>query len=44
MENFFAMNLTEQEIIDFDLIPYKHLMEKDSLPCIMTTHSVCHNK
>lgn len=38
-----ASNVTEQELLDFDLLPYKHLMDKGLLPAIMTTHSVFDN-
>lgn len=33
-------NLTEEEIVKFDLMPYLHLMKKDLLPAIMTQHIV----
>lgn len=31
--------LTEQELMDFDLIPYKHLLSKKLLPTIMVNHT-----
>ena len=36
-------SVTEQELLDFDLIPYKRLMEKGLLPAIMTSHCVFGN-
>ena len=36
-------DVTEEELLSFDLVPYKHLMEKGLLPCIMTDHSVYRN-
>lgn len=35
-----TIDLTEQELIDFDLVPYMHLHKKGLLPSIMTTHAV----
>lgn len=34
---------TEQELIEFDLVPYKLLMDKGLLPSIMTRHTVFKN-
>ena len=33
-------NVTREELIEFDLLPYLHLQEKGLLPCIMTRHTV----
>ncbi|MBE7042372.1 MAG: hypothetical protein E7399_02640 [Ruminococcaceae bacterium] len=33
-------DLTEQEVIEFDIVPYMYLYKKDLLPSIMTTHTV----
>ncbi|MBE7043321.1 MAG: hypothetical protein E7399_07510 [Ruminococcaceae bacterium] len=38
-----ASTSTEQELLESDFLPYKHLMNKGLLPCIMTTHSVFQN-
>lgn len=35
--------LTEEELKNFDLVPYKYLMDRDLLPAIMTLHSVYGN-
>lgn len=32
--------VNEEELLDFDLAPYKYLMEKDLLPAIMTRHCI----
>lgn len=32
--------VTEQELLDFDLVPYLHLMDKGLLPAIMSTHMI----
>lgn len=32
-------NVTKQEMIDFDLVPYKRLIDKGLLPAIMTSHN-----
>ena len=34
---------TEEELMNFDMIPYKYLMERDLLPSIMTRHAVYQN-
>lgn len=34
---------TVEELQDFDLVPYKYLMERDLLPSIMTRHAVYQN-
>lgn len=34
------LNVTEQELLNFDLVPYLHLMEKGLLPAIMSTHMI----
>lgn len=34
---------TEQELCEFDLVPYIHLNKKGLLPCIMTDHTVYRN-
>lgn len=33
-------NLTAEQLASFDFVPYKYLMEKDLMPCIMTGHKV----
>ncbi len=33
-------DISEKELIEFDLAPYKYLLEKDLLPCIMTGHTI----
>lgn len=35
-----ASNVSEEELIEFDLVPYMHLYEKGLLPCIMTRHTI----
>ncbi|MBP3375976.1 MAG: hypothetical protein J6L83_04360 [Clostridia bacterium] len=35
--------LTEEELENFDLVPYANLMKKGLLPCIMTRHAVYGN-
>ena len=34
---------TEEEIVNFDLVPYLDLMKKGLLPCVMTSHNVIKN-
>lgn len=34
---------TKEGLIEFDLVPYKHLMDKGLLPSIMSTHTVFQN-
>ena len=36
-------NVTEKELLEFDLIPYLHLMERGLLPVIMSAHCVFNN-
>lgn len=35
--------VTEEDLLSFDLAPYRYLMEKNLLPCIMTDHTVYRN-
>ena len=36
-----TLEMPKQQIIDFCLAPYKALMDKGLLPCIMTAHRLC---
>lgn len=36
-------NVTEKELIEFDLVPYKYLMDRGLIQCIMTRHTVYKN-
>lgn len=38
-----GLSMSKQQIIDFCLAPYKELMDKGLLPCIMTGHRSCPN-
>lgn len=35
--------VTKEELMEFDLVPYKHLMDKGLLPSIMTSHGIFQN-
>lgn len=38
-----ASDSTKEELEEFDLIPYKHLIKQGLLPCIMSSHKVIKN-
>lgn len=38
-----ASDSTQQDLENFDLIPYQYLMERGLLPCIMSSHKVLEN-